>query len=57
MHQVRMKDTTKCNQSTCLYLVNRWDPPPLDPTYDILNKREAPGKLLCFCQNDSIAKS
>ena len=27
------------NVSVCVYVVNRWDPPTVDPTYDVSNKR------------------
>ncbi len=40
MHQAIMKNTKKCNQSTCLQVVNRWDPPHSRPyVWHIKQKR------------------
>ncbi len=53
----RLLTHKKFDSSACWYVVNRWDPFTLDPTYDISNKRESFGESICLCQNGSISKS
>ena len=49
--------TRKFDSSMCWYVVNRWPPFTLDPTYDISNEREASGESICFYQNGSTSES